>query len=57
MEVFYTESLSSGGFDGWSHAFVNMKQIRAIAAKLQIQDVVDLLDEIKLKAQNGTLRD
>lgn len=57
LESYYTQSLTSGGFDGWSHAFVNMKQIQAIASKLGIQSVVDLIDEIKVKAQAGTLQD
>lgn len=57
LEQYFTAKLTSGGFDGWSHAFVDLMRIRAIAKKLNIQTTVALLNDIEKKAQDGTLKD
>lgn len=55
VENYFTQSLNSGGFDGWSHSFVDMLRLRNIGVKLGITDFVKSIDEIKTKAENGTL--
>jgi hypothetical protein len=55
IENFFKQSLTSGGFDGWSHAFVDLLRLRNIAKKLGVNEFVKMADDIDAKAKAGTL--
>lgn len=55
IENFFTQNLTSGGFDGWSHTFVTLLRLKNIGNKLGLNDFVLSLDSIEAKAKAGTL--
>lgn len=55
IEGYFVQSLTSGGFDGWSHSFVELLRLRNIAQKLGVTEFVTLADDIDAKAKTGTL--
>lgn len=55
VEGYFVQSLTSGGFDGWSHSFVELLRLRNVAEKLGVTEFVTLADDIDAKAKAGTL--
>jgi len=52
---YFINKLKSGGFDGWSHGFVELLRLQNIAKTLKLGEVESQLEAIVVAARAGTL--
>jgi tetratricopeptide (TPR) repeat protein len=52
---YFSERFKAGGFDGWSHAYLELHRIRRIASILSMNWLIEDLNPLEFAVQNGSL--